>query len=209
MIAGKCNAITEDLLAVSRLCRKKCIILSYVKNFIEFRYVTVSKRLLQPLGTRGPSSQATASFLDPQTGVVFYTQINKNGVSCWNSFSHPDDYSPETNVLLASDNETMLFPNDLKVDRDSNLWLLTDKLPTHIYRSLNYEEVNYRIFKGAVKELVKGTACEVKEKEPIKVYPTVPETASAGPKIVTETSVSTETSVQQSNSSSVTTDKGQ
>ncbi|XP_046682918.1 protein yellow [Homalodisca vitripennis] len=122
------------------------------------------------LGTRGPHSQATASFLDPKTGVLFYTQINKNGVGCWNSFTHADDFSPETNFLVASDNETMIFPNDLKVDRDSNLWLLTDKLPTHIYKKLDFGEINYRVFTGPVDEIVKGTVCEVKDTE--KTVPT-------------------------------------
>lgn len=103
---------------------------------------------------------------------MFYTQINKNGIGCWNSLTHPDSFSPETNFLVASDNETMVFPNDLKVDREGHLWLLTDKLPTHIYKKLDPEEVNYRIFKGEVKDIVKGTVCEVKEppktSEPLK-----------------------------------------
>lgn len=118
------------------------------------------------VGSRGPDSQSTASFLDPQTGVLFYTQINKNGIGCWNSLTHADEFSPQTNFLVASDNETMVFPNDLKVDRDGNLWFLTDKLPNHIYKKLNPEQVNYRIFKGAVKDMVKGTVCEVKD--PVK-----------------------------------------
>lgn len=117
----------------------------------------------QVVGSRGLHSQSTASFLDPKTGVLFYTQINKNGIGCWNSFTHPNEYSPETNFLVASDNETMIFPNDLKVDHEGNLWFLTDKLPNHIYKKLNPEEVNYRIFKGAVKDVVKGTVCEVKD----------------------------------------------
>jgi len=139
------------------------------------------------LGSRGPNTQATASFLDPKTGVLLYTQINKNGVGCWNSFTHPEDFSPETNHLVASDNETMIFPNDLKVDKESNLWLLTDRLPTHIYKKLDFEEVNYRIFKGHIPDLVKGTVCEVKD--PVK--PT--------PEPLKE--VSTEKSVEQSSSS--------
>ena len=55
----------------------------------------------------------------------------------------------------------MVFPNDLKVDRNSNLWVLTDRLPVHIYRKLDPNEYNYRIFKAPVEELVKGTVCEV------------------------------------------------
>lgn len=38
------------------------------------------------LGNRGVNGQSSASFLDEETGVLFYTQINRNAVACWNSF---------------------------------------------------------------------------------------------------------------------------
>lgn len=117
------------------------------------------------LGSRGPNTQATASFLDEKSGVIFYTQPNKDGVGCWNSFKHANEYSADTTGLVTSDNETMVFPNDLKVDRESNLWLLTDKLPSHIYVKLNPEVINYRIFKGFVPDIIKGTVCDTEKKE--------------------------------------------
>lgn len=112
------------------------------------------------LGSRGPDSQATTSFIDPKSGVLFYTQINKNGIGCWNSRKFPNEYSADTNALVASDNETMVFPNDLKVDRDSNLWVLTDRLPLFIYRSLKKDDINFRILKAPVSEAIKGTVCD-------------------------------------------------
>lgn len=113
------------------------------------------------LGSRGPNTQATASFLDEKTGVLLYTQINRDGIGCWNSYKHANEYSADTNGIVSADNETMVFPNDLKVDRNSNLWVLTDRLPVHLYRQLDPNEYNYRIFKASVKDLVKGTVCEV------------------------------------------------
>lgn len=121
---------------------------------------TNSYHEFRDLGSRGPNSQATASFLDEKSGVIFYTQVNKNGVGCWNSFKHANEYSADTNALVASDNETMVFPNDLKVDRESNLWVLTDRLPIYLYKKLNVDEVNYRIFKAPVAEAIKGTVCD-------------------------------------------------
>ncbi|XP_014273608.1 protein yellow [Halyomorpha halys] len=112
------------------------------------------------LGSRGPNSQATTSFIDEKSGVMFYTQVNKNGVGCWNSKKFPNDYSVDTNTLVVSDKETMVFPNDLKVDRDSNLWVLTDRLPEFIYRKLNYDNINFRVFKAPVAEVIKGTVCD-------------------------------------------------
>lgn len=112
------------------------------------------------IGSRGPHSQATTSFIDEKSGVMFYTQVNKNGVGCWNSKKFPDDYSINTNTLVVSDNATMVFPNDLKVDRDSNLWVLTDRLPEFIYRNLNKDQINFRVLKAPVSEVVKGTVCD-------------------------------------------------
>ncbi|XP_023719985.1 protein yellow isoform X2 [Cryptotermes secundus] len=117
-------------------------------NFEEFKL----------LGSRGPHTQAGASFLDEQSSVVFYTQVNLNGVGCWNSKSK--EYSPEYQHLVTSDNETFIFPNDLKVDRGSNLWVLIDRLPIFIYRGLDPESINFYIFKGSVKEIIKDTICE-------------------------------------------------
>ncbi|XP_022204541.2 protein yellow [Nilaparvata lugens] len=147
---------------------------AYFHALSSTREFTVSTRVLQnateaesyyeykPLGSRGPNSQATASMIDEKSGVLFYTQVNKNGIGCWNSVKHANEYSADTNGLVSSDNDTMVFPNDLKVDRDSNLWVLTDKLPLYIYRSLDNDDVNFRIFKAPVAEVIKGTVCDSK-----------------------------------------------
>lgn len=111
------------------------------------------------LGSRGPNTQAGASFLDERTGVLFYTQVNLDGVGCWNPRS--EAYSPEYQHLVTSDNETFVFPNDLKVDREGNLWVLNDRLPKFIYRELDYESINFYIFKGLVMSIIKDTICDV------------------------------------------------
>lgn len=109
------------------------------------------------LGFKGENSQATASFLDEETGVLFFTQINKNGIGCWNTNK---TLGPENVGLVAQDDESYIFPNDLKVDHAGKLWVLTDKLPVYLYKELKPEVVNYRIFSGKAKEVVKGTVCE-------------------------------------------------
>uniref|UniRef100_A0A023F809 Putative major royal jelly protein n=1 Tax=Triatoma infestans TaxID=30076 RepID=A0A023F809_TRIIF len=113
------------------------------------------------LGSRGPNSQATASMVDRKSGVLFYTQVNKNGVGCWNPAS--GDYSVDTNGLIAADNITMVFPNDLKVDRDSNLWVLTDRLPSFIYTHLDFNDTNFRVLSAPVQEIIQGTVCQEKK----------------------------------------------
>nr|XP_018902711.1 PREDICTED: protein yellow [Bemisia tabaci] len=112
------------------------------------------------LGSRGPNSQATASSLDEKTGVLVYTQVNKDAIGCWNSVRHADEYSADTNGIIAADNETLIFPNDLKVDKNGNLWVVSDRLPQYIYKQLDYKDVNFRVLTASVAEAIKGTVCD-------------------------------------------------
>ncbi|XP_072941083.1 uncharacterized protein [Epargyreus clarus] len=109
------------------------------------------------LGDRGERTQASASFYDPKTHVLFYTQVNRDGVGCWNS---KKAYTPENNPLIFSDPTLFEFPNDLKVDSEDLLWVLSDKLPRFVYKSLDPNEVNYRIFSIKVADAIAGTACQ-------------------------------------------------
>lgn len=108
------------------------------------------------IGDRGADSQSSASFIHEDTGVMFYTQLQKDSVNCWNTNKK---LAPENLVEVASDNETMIFTNDLKVDADSNLWVLTDKLPLFLNNKLDDDEINYRIFTASVKDAIAGTSC--------------------------------------------------
>lgn len=115
--------------------------------FNEFKYV----------GDRGMNGHSTSEAYDSETGVIFYTQVHKDAVSCWN-VKHP--YTPDTQGLVDSDSNAMIFPNDLKVDDQGNVWVLTDRMPIYLFLSLNPEEVNYRILTGKNRELIKGTGCD-------------------------------------------------
>ncbi len=110
------------------------------------------------LGSREPNSQSSGSSLDEETGVLFYTLLNKDAVGCWNSKN--SEYSSRTNAIVACDKVTMVFPNDLKVDKMGTLWVLTDRLPNFVYQQLDFKDVNFRIFSASVKDLIKGTVCD-------------------------------------------------
>lgn len=110
----------------------------------------------QFLGERGQKSQSTAEFYDEKTDVIFYTQINRDAIGCWNINK---DYTPENQGLVDSDSQTLVFPNDLKVDNDGNLFVLSDKMPLFIYKELE-PGYNYRILTGKTSEIISGTACE-------------------------------------------------
>lgn len=109
------------------------------------------------VGDRGPNGQATASDMDEKTQVLVYTQVNKDGIACWNT-SKP--YTPDTQGIIDSDSDALVFPNDLKVDSGGNVWVLSDRLPVFIYKKLNPNEFNYRILTGKISSLILGTPCE-------------------------------------------------
>lgn len=108
------------------------------------------------VGDRGADSQSSASFIDEETGVMFYSQLQKDSLNCWNT-NKP--LVQENLAELASNNETMIFTNDIKVDHDGYLWVLSDKLPVFIYRGLDDNEINYRIFGAKVKDIIADTKC--------------------------------------------------
>lgn len=110
------------------------------------------------LGERGQNGQATASFYDEATGVLFYTQVNKDSIGCWNTKS---PYFAETQGLVDSDSDALVFPNDLKVDNEGTLWVLSDRMPLFLYKNLKAGEYNYRILRGRTQEIIQGTPCHV------------------------------------------------
>lgn len=109
------------------------------------------------VGDRGANGQSTAEFFDEKSNVLVYTQVNKDGIGCWNT-SKP--YTPDTQGIIDSDSDALVFPNDLKIDVMGNVWVLSDRLPVFVYKKLNPNEFNYRILTGKVSDLVLGTPCE-------------------------------------------------
>lgn len=67
------------------------------------------------IGDRGEKTQATASYFDKKTKVLFMTQVNKNGIGCWNT---KGPLRPDTFYLLVSDSKKLVFPNYFAVSID-------------------------------------------------------------------------------------------
>lgn len=109
------------------------------------------------LGDKGMNSQTTASFFDPTTETLFYSQVNKDAIGCWNTRKA---FSADTQGLIDSNSETLIFPNDLKVDAKGNLWVLSDRMPIYLYGKWDDQLMNYRVLTGNTAELIKGTPCD-------------------------------------------------
>ena len=119
-----------------------------------------SFREFKMLGNRGPKAQSGVSFLDQKSGVLFYALINLNAVACWRT-TNPT-YTMQSQGRVFMSNETMVFPNDIKVDGNGNLWVLSDRLPIFMYSRLDQNDVNFRILTASVSDAILETACDSK-----------------------------------------------
>lgn len=109
------------------------------------------------LGDRGPNGQATAEHFDENTNVLFYSQVNKDAIACWNI---KKNYTIDTQGLVDSDSDALVFPNDLKIDRNGNLWVLSDRMPAFLLKGLNTDEYNYRVLTAKTSDAIQGTPCQ-------------------------------------------------
>lgn len=90
-------------------------------NFKEFR----------ALGSRGHNGQSSVSFLDPDTGVLFYALTNLNAIACWKPRNM---FTLHQQGLIYQNSITMVFPNDLKVIKYvRSLFLNLDKIYIYVY----------------------------------------------------------------------------
>lgn len=121
------------------------------------------------LGDRGPKSQSGVSFVDKNTGVLFYTLLNLNAIACWKTTNPSYTMTSQGRVFMS--NETMVFPNDIKVDSKGNLWVLSDRLPTFMYKELDKNDINFRILTATVEDAIRGTACDKMLKVPQNLTP--------------------------------------
>lgn len=111
------------------------------------------------LGSRGPNAQSSVSFIDPKTGVLFYSLVNLNAVACWKTSNK--EYNMESQGRIFMNNLTMIYPTDIKVDYNQNLWILSNRMPLWMYGKLNPAEVNFRIFSAPVVDAISHTACDI------------------------------------------------
>lgn len=111
------------------------------------------------LGNRGPNAQSSASFVDPKTGVLFYSLVNLNAVACWRTSNK--EYGMVNQGRIYMNEETMVYPTDIKVDYNDNLWILSNRMPIWMYGKLDPNDVNFRVFSSPVLDAISHTACDV------------------------------------------------
>lgn len=125
-------------------------------NFFKFKYN----------GRRGNGYQSGASFVDPSTGVLFNALINKNSVACWKTSEKESDFQSNHDTIYMN-KETMVYPSDIKVDSNSKLWMLSNKLPLLSVGKFDPTVINFRVFSVPIKDAISKTACDTSVKSKI------------------------------------------
>lgn len=93
--------------------------------------------------SRGANGQVSAAAVD-RNGVMFFNLISRDSIGCW------DTRKPYTNrnlVVVAQNNNTMIFPNDLRMDHEvpQMAWIITNRLPMYQFNLIDPNEFNYRV----------------------------------------------------------------
>lgn len=115
-----------------------------------------SYNLFKIEGEKGEKSQSSTGIFDEQTGILLLTQLQKDGVACWNT---KKPLNSQNVGHIVEDKERLIFTNDIALDDKRHLYILSDKMPAFLYRSLDGSQVNYRILRANVDDLVKGSVC--------------------------------------------------
>ncbi|XP_012287935.1 protein yellow [Orussus abietinus] len=124
------SGITEFLVSTDILKNET---LATTDNYYHFRVV----------GDKGPRSQGPSSIIDPETGINYFTQVQKNGIACWDT---NEPLNSDTLRLVDKEDVKLLFPNDLTIDRDTRkLYVLADNLPTYLHSLLDVTKENFFI----------------------------------------------------------------
>lgn len=93
--------------------------------------------------SRGAEGQVSASAVD-RNGVMFFNLISRDSIGCWDTRK---PYINRNLVIVAQNNDTLVFPNDLRIDHEvpQMVWIITNKLPLFLADAIDPNEYNYRV----------------------------------------------------------------
>ncbi|XP_028043783.1 protein yellow-like isoform X2 [Bombyx mandarina] len=108
--------------------------------------------------SRGGDGQVSAAAVD-RNGVMFFNLISRDAIGCW------DTRKPYTNdnlAIVAQNNRTMIFPNDLRMDHEvpQLAWVITNRLPFYQFNLIDPLDYNYRVIYFDPAEIVEKTVCK-------------------------------------------------
>ncbi|XP_032667349.1 major royal jelly protein 1-like [Odontomachus brunneus] len=94
-------------------------------------------------------------------GVIFFQLVQLTAIACWD-IGKP--FTPENVVIIAQDEETLQYVSGIKVITNragrEELWFNTNRLQKTINKSMKPTEINFRLIRGVVDDIIRGTRCE-------------------------------------------------
>ncbi|XP_067636111.1 protein yellow [Eurosta solidaginis] len=110
------------------------------------------------LDERGPNAHTTSHVMSDD-GIELFNLIDQNAVGCWHS-SMP--YTPQFHGIVDRDDVGLVFPADVKIDENKNVWVLSDRMPVFLLSDLDYNDVNFRIYTAPLSSLIENTVCDIR-----------------------------------------------
>ncbi|CAH2106440.1 unnamed protein product [Euphydryas editha] len=109
--------------------------------------------------SRGPKGQVSASAVD-RNGVMFFNLISLDSIGCWDT---RDEYKNSNLNIVAHNNVTMIFPNDLRIDHEvpQIVWIITNRLPMYQFNLIDPNDYNYRVMYMDPVSAVQNTVCQL------------------------------------------------
>lgn len=108
--------------------------------------------------TERASNSHTTSRVVSDDGVMLFNLIDQNAVGCWHTTT---PYTPTYHGVVDRDDEGLIFPADVKIDENRNVWVLSDRMANFLISSLDYNDVNFRIYSAPLQTLISGTPCDL------------------------------------------------
>lgn len=128
------------------------------------------------VGERGDKSHSTSETLT-EDGLMIHNLVDQNAIGCWDARK---PYEPRNHDIIAKDDVELVFPSDVRV-KDGFLWAISDRMPVHLEASLDFNDINFRVFFAPLKDLVAGTACDGRYRSPDEKYLRPPAPAHIAP----------------------------
>lgn len=139
---------TKEFVVSNKVLQNESLVMSTDPAHGEFRIV----------GDRGPGGHSATEVFDKRSDVIFFTQLAKDGIGCWNIHTPLNEY---TSVLVDQDPIALIMPVDIKLDNDGYIWVLSNRMAHFIKKQMNFADYNFRIVVGKAKELIRGTFCDL------------------------------------------------
>lgn len=141
-------AATKEFIVSNKILQNEKLATNSDSVIGEFRIV----------GDRGPAGHSSTEVFDRRSDVIFFTQLAKNGIGCWNIHT---PLNVNSSVVVDQDPVALIMPVDIKLDNDGYIWVLSNRMAHFIKHQLNFADYNFRIVVGKASSLIRGTVCDL------------------------------------------------